>query len=366
MDSVSTKEVSGRDDGPVAVEVPEPEPPRQIAPPDPVESSPRLRAFLYDAEGWERDVSLEQSLVDGLTKHQLLWVDVDLDHPEVLQELASCFPLDQESMLRMQQPIRRPRLEDFDEYLHLSVLAVKENETTYEPLEIECLISHNWIITGHHGKLPLVELVTRPFKRENQIGELNGTLVLAILLDWHLNSYFQVLEDFETRIDRLDEDLLGHDTEGDELVDQLISMRRQITQMRRIIAPHRDVFAALIPASLTHDGLFKRPRKEAETQLHRLSERLERAIEAVEGTRVMLMGSFDIFMTQTAERTNDVMKRLTLISVLLLPSIVIAGIMGMNFKVSLFDHARLFWVIILAMAALALLSFFVAWRRRWL
>ncbi|HEX2152490.1 MAG TPA: CorA family divalent cation transporter [Acidimicrobiia bacterium] len=55
------------------------------------------------------------------------------------------------------------------------------------------------------------------------------------------------------------------------------------------------------------------------TNYQRLAERLERALDAVDTTREMVVGSFDIFMTRTAQETNDIMKRLTIISVLLLP-----------------------------------------------
>ena len=68
------------------------------------------------------------------------------------------------------------------------------------------------------------------------------------------------------------------------------------------------------------------------------SQRLERALEAITNARDMLIGTFDVHMTRTAQRTNDVMRVLTLASVMLLPSVVLAGVMGMNFKVPLFDN----------------------------
>jgi Mg2+ and Co2+ transporter CorA len=60
------------------------------------------------------------------------------------------------------------------------------------------------------------------------------------------------------------------------------------------------------------------------------------------------------------------MKRLTLVSVLLLPAAVVAGVMGMNFDVAIFDLPWMFWVTILFMAGLAGTTILVAWRRGWL
>jgi Mg2+ and Co2+ transporter CorA len=71
-------------------------------------------------------------------------------------------------------------------------------------------------------------------------------------------------------------------------------------------------------------------------------------------------------MTRTGQRTNDVMRVLTIISVILLPASVLAGVMGMNFRLDLFDDNRIFWMVIATMVAVAVLVLFVARSRRWI
>ncbi len=80
----------------------------------------------------------------------------------------------------------------------------------------------------------------------------------------------------------------------------------------------------------------------------------------------MLIGTFDVHMTRTAQRTNDIMRVLTLASVILLPSVVLAGVMGMNFKVGLFENANLFWLVLLVMGVMAVATVGVARWKRWL
>jgi Mg2+ and Co2+ transporter CorA len=96
-----------------------------------------------------------------------------------------------------------------------------------------------------------------------------------------------------------------------------------------------------------------------------LSTRLERAIDAIESAREMVIGSFELVMTRTAQRTNEVMKALTVISAVLLPATLMAGILGMNFRPSFFDRPELFWVALGAMAVLAGSVLAFARRRRW-
>jgi Mg2+ and Co2+ transporter CorA len=93
-----------------------------------------------------------------------------------------------------------------------------------------------------------------------------------------------------------------------------------------------------------------------------LSERLEKALGEIENARPMVMGSLDVLMTRTAQRTNDVMKILTVINAVLLPALVAAGILGMNFRQSFFERRELFWIVIAGMVALG--TGIVAFARR--
>ncbi len=132
-------------------------------------------------------------------------------------------------------------------------------------------------------------------------------------------------------------------------------------RLRSTLGPHRQVISLLShPDSGTVVGT------EAADVYQRVEERLQQALDEIDRTREMIVGSFDIFMTRTAQATNDIMKRLTIVSVLLLPAVVIAGIMGMNFEVGFFEQAWIFWVVIAVMVALAGATLYVAKRRNWL
>ena len=87
---------------------------------------------------------------------------------------------------------------------------------------------------------------------------------------------------------------------------------------------------------------------------------------AVEALRDGLLGTFDIHMGRVSQRANDVMRILTLLSAVLLPAVVLAGIMGMNFKLGFFDETSNFWLVVAGMVALAVTILGVARLRRWL
>jgi magnesium transporter len=90
------------------------------------------------------------------------------------------------------------------------------------------------------------------------------------------------------------------------------------------------------------------------------------ALDAARDAREATRGSFDLIVARLGQRTNDIMKVLTLVTVILLPATVLAGIMGMNFQLHLFDLVWMFWVVIVAMLGIAVLVLSVARSPSWM
>jgi Mg2+ and Co2+ transporter CorA len=129
--------------------------------------------------------------------------------------------------------------------------------------------------------------------------------------------------------------------------------------VRRTLAPHREALSSLALPEMDLEQTVGRP-------WPGLVDRLEAAMSAVEGLREGLIGTFDIHMGRVSQRANDVMRTLTLLSAVLLPAVVLAGVMGMNFKLGFFDEPANFWIVIVGMAILAIAILGVARARRWL
>lgn len=146
-----------------------------------------------------------------------------------------------------------------------------------------------------------------------------------------------------------------------DLLPQLVALRLRIAQLRMQLAPHREVFARLASPEL--DDVSSTQSSEA---FRALSRQVADVIATIEDTREMLLGSFDILMSRTGQRTNDVMKVLTIASVVILPSTLIAGVLGMNFHPAFFDSPNLFWAALGLMALLICATLITARRMRWI
>ena len=95
--------------------------------------------------------------------------------------------------------------------------------------------------------------------------------------------------------------------------------------------------------------------------------RFEGAIQSLEATREVVLGSFDILMTRTAQRTNDVMRVLTLATVMALPATLTAGFLGMNVIVPVpSDDPAAFWLILGIVLLFEVMVVAIARWRHWI
>jgi Mg2+ and Co2+ transporter CorA len=182
-----------------------------------------------------------------------------------------------------------------------------------------------------------------------------------MLLTAVVTGYQQAVDAIEADVDDLDARALRAARGDDRVLSDLVGLRRRIAELRRLLADQRETYAMLDGAeTLRSMGEHTSPDLEAVTG------RYEAALASVEDARDLLLGSFDVFMTRTAQRTNDSMKILTLATVILLPGSLIAGLLGMNLDIPLTKGVGSFWMVVLLVAAMAVTILVVARARRWI
>jgi magnesium transporter len=173
-----------------------------------------------------------------------------------------------------------------------------------------------------------------------------------------ITGYFLLSDRIERRIERLDQVALAGRRDVDVLA-ELVTIRRTVGLVRRVLVPHRSALAALARPGMRAEEAVAEP-------WPGLMERLEGAIGSIEALRDALLGTYDIHMGREAQRANDVMKALTILSAVLLPAVVLAGLMGMNFSLPFFDEPDNFYVVVSTMGLFGVLLVAFARWRRWL
>ena len=179
-----------------------------------------------------------------------------------------------------------------------------------------------------------------------RIGTLDAPSFVAAVGEWVIASYLRAFEAVETELEELDAkgDVRNPEQRRLRRPEPLVELRRRIGSLRRALAPHREVVA-----SLAHPELDMLSTELSGELFGDLERRVTQALDAARDTKQSTFGSFDLLVARIGQRTNDIMRVLTLGTVILLPATVLGGIMGMNFKVGIFDYAWLYWVVIAVM-----------------
>ena len=324
-----------------------------------------VRILLFDADA--EDQVLEESAIDpeAIGERQLLWVDVEDEDAEVaeavVQRLVGRLGLGPAAPALLRQIDGRPRLHNVGDWFLVQVTAVEHGgalQFTGRSLVIVC--GHNIVLTLHRGPLEFLDQLRQREHAETRLGSLSAERFTASLLDWQIESYLHAVTDFEAAVDRLEVAILASRVQRESLP-ELAQLRRGASRLRRMLAPHRHVFGALARPDFRPDD-----DDAAARQFRALEKRFERALDAVENARELVVGSFELFTTRAAQRTNDTMRVLTFVTVLTGTLAVISGALGMNFKAPLFESAGVgFWTTIATMAGIVVASLLFARWRRW-
>ena len=317
-----------------------------------------IRAVLYQARSEDETVDLRDAGPVRVKDDQLLWIDIDERDPDELDRAARAVGLEDAALRRLQRTDRRARILRLQERIVLTIGAVDGDEEEPRRRELDIVVGANHVITVHDGPLSAVSGYGKELAEEREVGRLDAAAFTAGVLDAVFAAYFRQIERIERDIDTLDE-VAVKSGGGETFLATVLAIRRRIARLRRALAPNRE---ALLPLA--------RPDFELRADLGPIwpgiIERLERAIDSVENARELLIGSFDLYLGRNAQRTNDVMKALTLISAIFLPGIILAGVMGMNFKLNFFDEPSNFFVVVAAMVLSSVAIVAVAKWRSWI
>jgi magnesium transporter len=317
-----------------------------------------VRTLLSRGDGSDVPVDLTTWRPRKIRDSELLWIDVQAPTDDECTLVASALTLDAASVEALANGATTPDGHVLDEGVLVTVHTLRE-DVSETPIVLHIMVGQDWVLTWHPEPIAFLDEHHERIQDQREVGSLTAVLLLVAMLDWHLDTFYTAADQLEHDVDELDEVALrGEET---NILGRLVDMRRRIARVRRLLNVHREMYAEVGRP----DFMPEIDSREAEA-LASLIHRLERATDAVANAREMLIGTFDVHMTRTAQRTNDIMRLLTWVSVTLLPAAVLAGVMGMNFQIGLFENPNVFWIVVASMVVFALTTLIFARRRDWL
>jgi magnesium transporter len=324
-----------------------------------------MSAYLFDLEHGEQVESWSKEL-RTLGEDNVLWLDLTEPTSDESEEVCDALALADPKRVRLGAPDGKPRLERHDEHLRVIAVAVSDDEhdADREAIVVDCLVGSNWIVTAHDAEIAALDDFRKSAEGGGELGGLDAPSFLATLLEWVVMSYVRAFDEIEGTLEELDVETLTHPV-GDpqEQIELLVDARRRVGQLRRSLAPHRELFAAL-----GHSEFDPISSPKSAEMFSELTARVDTALACARDARDGITSSFDVLIVRTEHRTNEIMKILTLASILLLPGALIAGVAGMNVNLSAhtFMSSGLFWFVVAGIVAIAATTLAFAKARRWI
>ena len=299
----------------------------------------------------EEDLTaVEATLAAGVRP---FWLDLESPGQEGVDWLASHFnfhPLALEDVLTTNF---RPKFDEYEGFLFLIAHSVQVTERGASAGEIELFLGKDYLVTTHDGPSAVIDRVRREVGGEAAAMGRGPDYVLYLILDKVADTYFDAVDQVDDRIDELEESVIRSPAAG--VMDQIFSLRRSLTIMRRYGSPLRDAINSL----LAHEvGYVRRANVTYLRDVHNLMITVH---ELVDNQRDLTGGVLDAYLSVTSNRLNDVVKRLTIVANIFLPISFVVGFFGQNFTTLIpFENPLLFWLdlAVLVIAPVGMLYWF--------
>jgi len=317
---------------------------------------------LYGS-GEPRLLSLEELHDARPEADQLLWVDLDGASTEAVETVWRALELDAQD--KPSAPSKtHPGLWKRHGYFLARVVAVQpQPQLNFAGTVLTIVAGKDFVVTQHEDEIDFIStLKAHHAHMLADAGCLGEGSFVAALLNWHLSTFFDAGARFEIEIERLEQRILSDNPPGRSALPRLRQLRAAASRLRRMLSPHRVVFDGMSRPDFAPDG-----DESAAQHLRELDEHYERAMDVVENARELVVGTFQLFSTQTELQTNERMKLLTFVTVVTGLLAVIAGALGMNFEANFFAAKTFgFWIAVAFMVSLGAAAVVIGKRRNWL
>lgn len=284
---------------------------------------------------------------------RLAWFDVaDPASPE-LDELARRFELHELQIEDCRHRPQRPKTEEHDHYI-FTVLKHIHDSADLEFDDIDLFFGPDFLISVRNADAVVIESV-RARAEQEKVDRLDR--LFYMIVDQIVDGYQPVLDKLADEISEIEDVVL--DRPDPATLARIFSLKRKLIEFRRIAAGMREVVNALIRREKGFLG------DDLDPYFRDVYDHIIRTVDMIETYRDLLSGALDIYLSAVANRTNEVMKVLTIWGTVALPLVIITGFFGMNLKLPWANdpHGTDYAVALMAVSTISILIYFKV--KRW-
>jgi magnesium transporter len=293
----------------------------------------------------------------------VIWVDMEAPTEADERVLLDVFKFHPLTVEDCRENRHYPKVEEFEGYLYFIVHGVTADISPerFNTIELDGFLGRNYVITYHHEMFRSIDNVKQLLRTTPVACQRGTAFLLHQILDQVVDYYSPVLDDFDDRIDKLEDDIFTLKRPNNMILSEIMDLKRSVLRLRRISVKQMDILQRM------SRGEFALITEEMRPFYRDVYDHLVRVVDLAENYRDLISGSLEAYLSVVSNRLNEIMKVLTIFSAIMLPLTFIAGVYGMNFDNMPELHSRYgyygVWIIMVAVAV-AMLLFFK--RRGWI
>jgi magnesium transporter len=296
-----------------------------------------IRSFAFTTQGRLHTRDIQTFLMPTLLAdtNLFLWVDLEGATPEesklILEDIFHFHPLSIEDcvMESLSPKVEeyQPKEDDrFSPYLFMVIHAVdySRKDGVFATSELNFFLGKNYLVTFHEKPLRSVQTVEERCLRSNVHIARAPDRVAHSLLDILVDNYKPAMEELSCEIAELEQKVMQN--EGPKVLNQIIQIKKEVLHLRRIIGPQRQVLEHFAR------GEFKLIRSHLVPYYRDVYDALFRIYEMAQSYDDSLTGILQVYLNMSSNQTSEVVKVLTLITVVTTPLMMVGTWYGMNFQ----------------------------------
>jgi len=287
----------------------------------------------------------------------LIWVDMESPTEADERILLDVFHFHPLTVEDCRENRHYPKVEEFEDYLYFIVHGVRADTSPdrFNTIELDGFLGTNYIITYHHDFFRSIANVKQLIHTTPVACQRGPVFLMHQILDQVVDYYSPVLDDFDDRIDKLEDDIFNLRKPNNKILSEIMELKRSVLRLRRISVKQMDILYRM------SRGEFALIPEEMRPFYRDVHDHLVRVVDLSESYRDLISGSLEAYLSVVSNRLNEIMKVLTIFSAIMLPLTFIAGVYGMNFDNMPELHSRWgyygVWVF-MVIVAIGMLLFF--------
>lgn len=261
------------------------------------------------------------AMADG----RFVWLDLDVGSEGEARRTLASFALVADDIIEdalTSEPATQ--CARYEHYLHLVVTGCRLQDRLFDLERVDVLVGERFLLTIHKGPVVFLDAVKRQYRDDFYKFARSPSFLVYEIWDHLLENYLSVQKQFEERVERLQADLIGE--VDDRVFARISELGADLLHFRKVLLPARAVLTELS----TRKSVFIS--EATQSFLANMVGTLERVLQDLLVDRDILSESLNLYMSMVSHRTNRVMNRLTVVSVVFLPLTFLCGVYGMNFR----------------------------------